>query len=87
MIIILVVDGRSSGSYGLTLYQLGQQMQALGAVNAMNLDGGGSSTMWIKGMGIVNHPTDSTGERPVSNAIVIMPRANPSEPIPAAPRV
>ena len=86
-IIILVVDGRSSGSYGLTLYQLGQQMQALGAVNAMNLDGGGSSTMWIKGMGIVNHPTDSTGERPVSNAIVIMPRANPSEPIPAAPRV
>ena len=43
--------------------------------------------MWIKGMGVVNHPTDSTGERPVSNAIVILRKANPSEPVPAAPRV
>ncbi len=86
-VILMVVDGRSPGSYGLTLYQLGREMKALGAVNAVNLDGGGSATMWIKGMGVVNHPTDSTGERPVSNAIVILPRANPSEPIPAAPRV
>jgi hypothetical protein len=86
-IILMVVDGRSSGSNGLTLYQLGREMKALGAVNAVNLDGGGSATMWIKGMGVVNHPTDSTGERPVSNAIVILPRANPSEPTPAAPRV
>jgi len=85
-IILLVVDGRSSGSNGLTLYQLGKELKALGAVNAVNLDGGGSATMWIKGMGVVNHPTDSTGERPVSNAIVILPRANPSEPVPAAPR-
>jgi len=85
-IILMVVDGRSSGSNGLTLYQLGKELKALGAVNAVNLDGGGSATMWIKGMGVVNHPTDSTGERPVSNAIVILPRANPSEPVPAAPR-
>jgi hypothetical protein len=85
-IIIMVVDGRSAGSYGLTLYQLGKEMKALGAVNAVNLDGGGSATMWIKGLGVVNHPTDSTGERPVSNAIVILPRANPTEPVPAAPR-
>ena len=85
-IILMVVDGRSSGSNGLTLYQLGKELKALGAVNAVNLDGGGSTTMWIKGMGVVNHPTDSTGERPVSNAIVILPRANPSEPVPAAPR-
>jgi hypothetical protein len=85
-IILMVVDGRSPGSNGLTLYQLGKELKALGAVNAVNLDGGGSATMWIKGMGIVNHPTDSTGERPVSNAIVILPRANPTEPVPAAPR-
>jgi len=85
-IILMVVDGRSSGSNGLTLYQLGKELKALGAVNAVNLDGGGSATMWIKGLGVVNHPTDSTGERPVSNAIVILPRANPSEPVPAAPR-
>jgi exopolysaccharide biosynthesis protein len=80
------VDGRSSASVGLTLYQLGKEMKAMGAVNAVNLDGG-SATMLIKGMGVVNHPTDSTGERPVSNAIVIPPRADPSEPIPAAPKV
>ena len=86
-VIIMVVDGRSSGSNGLTLYQLGKEMKALGAVNAVNLDGGGSATMWIKGMGVVNHPTDSTGERSVSNAIVILPKANPGEPIPAAPKV
>jgi Phosphodiester glycosidase len=85
-VIIMVVDGRSAGSNGLTLYQLGKEMKALGAVNAVNLDGGGSATMWIKGMGVVNHPTDSTGERPVSNAIVILPRANPSEPVPAPAR-
>jgi phosphodiester glycosidase len=85
-IIIMVVDGRSSGSNGLTLYQLGKEMKALGAVNAVNLDGGGSATMWIKGIGVVNHPTDSSGERPVSNAIVILPRANPAEPVPAPAR-
>jgi hypothetical protein len=85
-IIVMVVDGRSAGSYGLTLYQLGKEMKALGAVDAVNLDGGGSATMWIRGMGVVNHPTDSTGERPVSNAIVISPRANPAEPIPAPAR-
>jgi len=35
----------------------------------------------------VNHPTDYTGERPVSNAIVILPHADPSEPIPARPKI
>ena len=78
-------DGRSSASVGLTLYQLGKQMQALGAVDAANLDGGGSATMWIKGLGVVNNPTDSTGERPVSNAIVIMPGKDTGEPRPLKP--
>jgi len=84
-IILLVVDGRSSSSVGLTLYQLGKQMQALGAVDAANLDGGGSATMWIKGLGVVNHPTDSTGERPVSNAIVIRRGKDAGEPKPLKP--
>jgi len=84
-IILLVADGRSSASVGLTLYQLGKQMQALGAVDAANLDGGGSATMWIKGLGVVNNPTDSTGERPVSNAIVIMPGKDTGEPRPLKP--
>jgi len=85
-VILLVVDGRSSGSPGMTLYQLGREMKLLGAVDAMNLDGGGSATMWIKGMGVVNHPTDSSGERAVSNAIVILPGSDASEPAPRAAR-
>jgi hypothetical protein len=86
-VILLVVDGRTSVSVGLTLYQLGKEMQSLGAVDAANLDGGGSATMWIKGLGVVNHPTDSTGERPVSNAIVILPGADAGEPTPLKPLV
>ena len=85
-VILLVVDGRSSLSVGFTLYQLGKEMKALGAVDAVNLDGGGSATMWIKGLGVVNHPTDPSGERPVSNAIVVLPGADRSEPRPRAPR-
>jgi exopolysaccharide biosynthesis protein len=85
-IILLVVDGRQSGSVGYTLYELGKELRALGAVDAVNLDGGGSATMWIKGLGVVNHPTDSTGERPVSDAIVVLPGADPSEPAPLKPR-
>jgi len=84
--ILMVVDGRSSGSIGATLYELGLEMKTLGAVDAVNLDGGGSATMWIKGLGVVNHPTDSTGERPVSNAIVILPGADTAEMAPLAAR-
>ena len=85
-VILLVADGRSSGSVGLTLYQLARELKALGAVDAVNLDGGGSATMWIKGLGVVNHPTDSSGERPVSNALVILPGADTAEPSPLAAR-
>ena len=86
-VILLVVDGRTSTSVGFTLYQLAREMKALHAVDAVNLDGGGSSTMWVKGLGVVNHPTDPTGERPVSNAIVILPGADKSEPRPRAARM
>jgi hypothetical protein len=86
-VILLVVDGRTSASVGFTLYQLAREMKALGAVDAVNLDGGGSATMWVRGLGVVNHPTDSTGERPVSNAIVILPRADKAEPKPLQPRL
>ena len=62
-------------------------MIRLGALDAVNLDGGGSATMWINGLGVVNHPTDSTGERPVSNAVVVLPGADPTEPVPPLRRV
>jgi len=84
-VIMLVVDGRSSASVGLTFYELGKEMKALGCVDALNLDGGGSATMWIKGMGVVNHPSDSSGERPVANGLVILPGADTAEPSPLAP--
>ncbi len=85
-VILLVVDGRTSVSEGFTLHRLGHWMRYLGIVNGVNLDGGGSAAMWIAGRGIVNHPTDSAGERPVSNAVVILPGADPNEVLPRAKR-
>jgi hypothetical protein len=84
-VIMMIVDGRTSVSIGFTLHRLGKWMRELGAVDAVNLDGGGSATMWLKGTGVVNHPTDAAGERPVSNAVVILPGADPqeTEPLPA----
>jgi exopolysaccharide biosynthesis protein len=65
-------DDRSS--IGVTLEELAELMINLGAVEAMNLDGGGSTTMWIDGK-VVNRP--ATGyEQYVSNALVIAPRTN-----------
>jgi hypothetical protein len=81
-VLMVVVDGRRSNSVGMTLYGLAKYMASLGAVYAMNLDGGGSATMWIKGMGVVNNPTDSSGERSVSNALVVLPGGDKDEPSP-----
>ena len=70
-LLILVVDGRSAFSRGYTMVELADLMAALGAENAINLDGGGSSAMYSRtgtgAMGIVNEPSDG-GERTVANA-------------------
>lgn len=63
-LLLLVVDGRSSASAGLTLTELAQYFIKLGAVSAVNYDGGGSSEMVINGK-IVNQPSDGR-ERAVS---------------------
>jgi hypothetical protein len=63
---LVVVDGRWSSSAGMTCAELGQLMSGLGAFDALNLDGGGSTTMWIKGKGVVNHPSDGA-QRVVAN--------------------
>lgn len=69
--IILVVDGRKNYySIGLTLTELAATMQRLGAVNAVNLDGGGSTAMTVRDR-VVNHPSDGV-ERSVSNALLVM---------------
>lgn len=70
--VIIVSDGRTSESAGLTLLELAQTMKDLGCVTAYNLDGGGSSTMYFNGE-IVNIPTDGRkiGERSVSDIVYI----------------
>ena len=69
----VVVDGRQKQSAGMTLDELADFMIKLGVYQALNLDGGGSSTMVVDGK-IVNSPSDQTGERPVSNAVVVLMR-------------
>ncbi|MCH5720533.1 phosphodiester glycosidase family protein [Niabella hibiscisoli] len=73
-VIMLVVDGRSANSQGLNLFELTKVMRWLGCVSAINFDGGGSSTLWIKEKGVVNYPTDNRkwdheGERKVANVL------------------
>ncbi|WP_256012743.1 phosphodiester glycosidase family protein [Desertivirga xinjiangensis] len=74
--IVVVVDGRSSQSQGLTIPQLSQLMAALGCTSALNYDGGGSSTAWVKGSGVVNYPSDNgkfdhEGERGVATVFTV----------------
>lgn len=67
-VIFCVVDGRSSLSVGTTTKQLADIMKSAGAYNAINLDGGGSSALYVKELGVVNNPSDGK-ERSVCNAI------------------
>jgi hypothetical protein len=68
---IVVVDGRREGvSEGMTLAELAGLFEALGAEDALNLDGGGSSTM-VLGQRVVSRPSDPTGPRAVVNALVV----------------
>jgi len=79
-LIAVVVDGRSSEAYGMSTEELATVMTVLGCHTAMNLDGGGSSTAWIKGQpfdGVVNFPSDNKkfdheGERAVANCILFI---------------
>jgi exopolysaccharide biosynthesis protein len=67
--IMVTVDGREGKSIGMTLYELANLMKELGCYNAMNLDGGGSSQMYINGK-VVNKPS-SKGGYAVSNALTL----------------
>jgi exopolysaccharide biosynthesis protein len=73
-ILLVTVDGRQPGeSIGMSLKMLADLLIEFGATEAINLDGGGSTTMVIRNK-LVNKPSDATGERPVSDAILIYPR-------------
>jgi len=68
---LLTVDGRQERSAGMTLVELAGVLQRLGAWQAMNFDGGGSTTMVIAGV-LTNVPSDATGERAVGNALLVV---------------
>ncbi len=69
-LILVVADGRQPGySVGLTTFEMALTMRRLGAVRAMQLDGGGSSTMAFDGK-VLNSPSDGR-ERPVSTALLL----------------
>jgi hypothetical protein len=71
-LLLVTVDGRAPGySNGLTFVEEAGVMRALGARDALNLDGGGSTAMAL-GTSLVTRPSDATGERPVGDAIVLL---------------
>ncbi len=69
-ILLLVIDGRQTTSVGATLKDVENIMLQYGAVNATNLDGGSSSTMYYEG-DVINNPCDPLGERSVPSAIFV----------------
>jgi hypothetical protein len=70
--VIITADGRSTASLGLSITEMAAVAKALGLRNAMNLDGGGSTTMVVGGQ-VINAPSDATGERPVGDALLVLP--------------
>ena len=79
-IVFITVDGRSEGNAaGVSIPELAFLIRVLGGKEAINLDGGGSTTLWLKGApdnGVLNYPTDNqifdhTGERSVSNIFYV----------------
>ena len=73
-ILFVAIDGRNENALGMNLEETQQFLLKLNCKNAINLDGGGSTTLWVdsgKIKGILNNPSDKEGERPVSNIIFI----------------
>lgn len=78
--VLLVIDGRFPGrAAGATIAETAYIARQLGLTEALNLDGGGSSSLWTRRLGVLNHPTDNKrfdheGERAVPNGIVVFRR-------------
>lgn len=75
-IYFIVVDGRFPEGEGMSVSELQVLCESLGLYEAINLDGGGSSTLWTRDGGVLNHPYDNLvfdhkGERVVPNAIIV----------------
>ncbi len=72
---VFTVDGRQPGySVGMSLFELAEYMRQWGIYQGINLDGGGSTTMVVRHQ-VVNRPSDASGERAVSNALLVVSTA------------
>ncbi|MGH2436024.1 MAG: phosphodiester glycosidase family protein, partial [bacterium] len=72
-VVLITIDGRQPyHSVGMTLLEFAMELRRIGVVDAMNLDGGGSTTLVVGGQ-VVNLPADETGERPVGDALMVVP--------------
>ncbi len=71
-LILVTADGVPGISEGLALTEEAELMQSLGAVDAMNLDGGGS-TSFVLGGQTINHPSDATGARAIADSVEVVP--------------
>ncbi|MFX1821547.1 MULTISPECIES: phosphodiester glycosidase family protein [Micrococcaceae] len=69
----MTAEGRQTASLGLSIKEAADVATSLGMVEAINLDGGGSTTMAVGGQ-VVNNSSDASGERPVGDAILVLPR-------------
>ncbi|MFT5125286.1 MAG: exopolysaccharide biosynthesis protein [Kiritimatiellia bacterium] len=76
-LLLVTVDGRSKIASGMSYTELGETMSKLGCHTALCLDGGGSTTLWLRGKGVVNQPSDrsllmrKSLERVMPSAIII----------------
>ncbi|MBF8294137.1 MAG: hypothetical protein HW389_682 [Bacteroidetes bacterium] len=68
---LCTVDGRQKSSIGMNFHEMADFLLSIGVWNAVNFDGGGSTTMVVQGK-IVNSPSDKTGERPVANTLQVI---------------
>ena len=75
---LCTVDGRQPKSVGMSFREMADFLISIGVWNAMNFDGGGSTTMVVEEK-IVNSPSDKTGERPVANTLQVI-RVDPLPP-------
>lgn len=66
----VAIDGRYNDSDGMKIPQLAQLMKSLNCLNALNLDGGGSTLLYANNF-IVNRPSDAAGPRKVVSAVLI----------------
>lgn len=81
-ILLITIDGRNKNSEGLNIFELTKLLRWLNAQDAINLDGGGSTTLWInnyKTNGVVNFPSDNKkwdheGQRKVANVVLLRKR-------------